>query len=182
MLVYGESIGDDDCKLNIDDKTTNFIISFFGFFSHNLHERFENFLDSLEIDEIADHGEVDISNFSLNGKYCLEAYNAVDRRTFDVTIVLPKTFNSEIKARFWLNGKIKESPYMSLADFCDIQVLDGDKLVDLINQRIMLAKKKKLLEDKLKEGVESLRLNMIEQYCEDENDINFINSKLDCLK
>lgn len=182
MLVYGESIGDDDCKLNIDNQTTNFIVAFFGFFPHNIHERFEKFLDSLEIDEIADHGETDISNFSLNGRYGVEAYNAVDRRTFDVTIVLPKTFKSEMQARYWLNEKIKKSYYMSIADFCDIEVLDGDKLIELINERVLFQKKRNLLKDNLKKEIESLREKMIQKYCEDENDINFINSKLDRLK
>lgn len=182
MLVYGESIGDDDCKLNIDNQTTNFIVAFFGFFPHNIHDRFVSFLESLDIEEIADNGDVDVSNFVLNGSYAVEAYNVVDRRTFDITIVLPKTFNSEMQARYWLNEKIKESDYMSLADFSDIEVIDGDKLVELINERVMFKKKQELLEDNLKKEIESLREKMIQKYCEDENDINFINSKLDRLK
>lgn len=56
------------------------------------------------------------SSFKLNGKYALEAYDCTDRRTFDTTIIVPKTFTNRKEALEWFNQKVKDSHYMKLTD------------------------------------------------------------------
>tara|TARA_B100000700_G_C15044950_1_gene857403 strand:+ start:1428 stop:1889 length:462 start_codon:yes stop_codon:yes gene_type:complete len=150
MLVFNEEVGEKDCPFNITENTKQFIVGFFGFFPHSIHDRFVKFLKSLEVKDVAGQRGVDINLFSLNGDYAIEAYDMVDRRTFDTTTILPKIFNTEEEAKEWLHKKIKESDFILMSEILEIEVIDADKFIDSVNTIIELDSKEKLIKQRIK--------------------------------
>ena len=166
MIIYNEELGDKDCEVNPDSTTKRFLVAFFGFYRHDIAEDFNEFLKELEFDDMLDHGK-DLNNFKLDGKFGLEAYNCYDRRTFDVTIVVPKTFISEQSALDWFSAKIKESDHIKKSEICEIGVIDADKLLLCIKTRIDYATKVKSIEDAFKSNIQALKQKMLDDFKHD---------------
>lgn len=166
MLIYNGELGEDDCEVNPDSTTKSFLVAFFGFYRHDIAEDFNQFLKELEFDDMLDHGK-DLNNFKLDGKFGLEAYNCYDRRTFDVTIIIPKTFTSEQAALDWFNAKIKESDHIKKSEICEIGVIDADKLLTVLNLRINYDTKVKSIEEAFKSNIEALKQKMLDDFKHD---------------
>lgn len=166
MLIYNGELGEDDCEVNPDSTTKRFLVAFFGFYRHDIAEDFNEFLKELEFDDMLDHGK-DLNNFKLDGNFGLEAYNCYDRRTFDVTIIVPKTFTSEQAALDWFNAKIKESDHIKKSEICEIGVIDADKLIPCINARIDYATKVKSIDDAFKSNIQVLKQKMLDDFKHD---------------
>lgn len=86
MLIFEEDTDEKNWKFNVTKKTQNYLIAFFGFFPHSIHDRYISFLEYLDIKEVAGKSDIWSSFFNLNSQYALEAYNCSDRRTFDVQL------------------------------------------------------------------------------------------------
>lgn len=97
----------------------------------------------------------------------MEAYNCYDRRTFDVTIIIPKTFTSEQAALDWFNAKIKESDHIKKSEICEIGVIDADKLLTVLNLRINYDTKVKSIEEAFKSNIEALKQKMLDDFKHD---------------
>ena len=166
MIIYNEELGDKDCAVNPDSTTKRFLVAFFGFYRHDIADDFNKFLKELEFKKIID-GRGDLSDFKLDGKFGLEAYNCCDRRTFDVTIIVPKTFTSEQAALDWFNQKLKDSDHIKKSEICEIGVLDADKLIPVINAEIDYDTKVKSIEDAFKLNIEALKKKMLNDFNHD---------------
>lgn len=176
MIIYNKELGEKDCEFNKDKNTKQFLIAFFGFYNHNIYEDFQNFLVELDIKK--DLKEADkLVNFKLDGNYALEAYNVCDRRTFDVTMVLPKVFLSKQEALDWFNNKVKESDYIKKSEINEIDVLDGDKLISYLNKEIAYNTKVQNLDKIFKERIQELQQNLLEEFKEDSDYKEIIKNK-----
>jgi hypothetical protein len=142
MLIDGYCSEEDEKRdfiFKVTNETKKFIISFFGFYPHSLAEDFHLFLESLEVQEIIGSSfdqSLMSCDYSLDGDFGYECYNMSDRRTFDVGIVLQKTFVSEDAANKWFNDKIKNSDDIRLKDISEILVIDGDKFIAYLDDSI----------------------------------------------
>lgn len=150
MLIFGEDTDEKNCKFNVTKKTKNYLIAFFGFFPHSIHDRYISFLEYLDIKEVAGKSDICSSLFNLNSQYALEAYNCCDRRTFDVTIILPYSFKTKKEAIDWFKNKIATSKKLSEKDFCEIKVIDGDKLIKYVRDIESYKQKEDFIEDIIK--------------------------------
>lgn len=166
MLIYNSELGEDDCEVNPDSTTKRFLVGFFGFYRHDIADDFNKFLKELEFKKIIDsHG--DLRDFKLDGKFGLEAYNCCDRRTFDVTIIVPKTFTSEQAALDWFNKKVKDSDHIKKSEICEIGVLDADKLIPVLNSEIDYDTKVKDIEEAFKVNIQALKQKMLDDFKHD---------------
>lgn len=166
MIIYNEELGDKDCEVNPDSTTKRFLVAFFGFYPHEIAKDFNKFLKELEFDDILDYRK-DLNNFKLDGKFGLEAYNCCDRRSFDVTIIVPKTFASEQAALDWFNKKVKDSDYIKKSEICEIDVLDADKLIPVIKAKIDYDTKVKNIKDAFEVNIEALKQKMLDDFKHD---------------
>lgn len=169
MIVFNQEVGEKDCSFNVTTNTKKYIVGFFGFFPHSITNRFVKFLESLEIKEIAGHSDFDISLFSLNGDYGIDGYNMNDRRTFDTTIILPKTFNTEQEAKEWLDIKIKKSDFILKSEISEIQVLDADKFIDYLNTLIEFDNKETLIKKRVQKEMNAIKEKLLLEYSDDED-------------
>lgn len=175
MLILGKDTEDKDCIFNPTTDTKNYLIGFFGFFPHSLHDRFYDFLDSLEIQGIAGQENVCYSEFNLNGQYAVEVYNCCDRRTFDSTIILPYSFKTKQEALDWFDCKIAESKILSKKDFCDIEAIDGDNFLQHIREIIDYKLKKEFISDIIKYELNNMILELDNKLSEEyEHDSDYI--------
>lgn len=176
MIVYNEELGDKDCELNTDKNTKKFLIAFFGFYNHNISEDFENFLIELDIKKnLKEEGK--LIKFKLDSNYALEAYNICDRRTFDVTMILPKVFENKQEALNWFNSKVKQSDYIKKSEISEVDVLDGDKLISYLNKEIAYDTKVKNFEKVFNEKIKELKQKMLEEFSQDEDYKEIIKNK-----
>ncbi len=187
MILFNKELGEKDCSLNPDVNTNKYLLAFFGFYKHHIKDDFNSFLKEVGVEKT---GYIDLKNeFKLNGSYALEAYNVCDRRTFDITLILPKTFENEAEAIDWFNNKLKESDYMKKSEISEIGVLDADKLLNFIEEELSYSKKvdeiSKDVENKIKEFKQTLFIELNNKYNNDSTykDIikNTIKSKFLCL-
>lgn len=181
MIIYNEDLGDEDCDVNPDSTTKRFLVAFFGFYRHDIAEDFNKFLKELEFKKIID-GRGDLRDFKLDGKFGLEAYHCCDRRTFDVTIIVPKTFASEKEALNWFNKKVKDSDHIKKTEICEIGVLDADKLIPVINAEIDYDTKVKSIEDAFKVNIEALKQKMLDDFNHDPDYAAIINNNFRQIK
>lgn len=164
MLIFNQELGEKDCDFNPDVETKNFLVSFFGFYSHHIADDFEKFLGELGIKKVINDTS---SSFKLNGKYALEAYDCTDRRTFDTTIIVPKTFTNKKEALEWFNQKVKDSHYMKLSEISEIDVIDGDKLFPYLSKESEYEAKVKEIDDVFKKKIQKLKAKMLEDFNHD---------------
>lgn len=181
MLIYNEDLGEDGCKLNVNSNTDTFVIGFFGFFPHHIADDLNNFLGELGVKNIIDKDK-DLKHFKLNGTSAVEGYNCCDRRTFDVTIILPKSFASEQAAIDWLNQKLEESNYINKRDISEIGVMDADALFALFDEEMAYDKKIKTIDDTFKQSIEDLKKQMLANFSHDPEYSYIINSKFDQIR
>lgn len=181
MLVYNEELGEDGCRLNVTSNTDTFVIGFFGFFPHHMDESLNKFLSEIAVKKIIT-GDKDLKKFKLDGKYAVEGYNCCDRRTFDVTIILPKAFSSEQSAIDWLNQKLKDSDYINKRDISEIGVMDADALFALFAEEMAYDDKVKTIDDAFKQSIEDLKKQMLANFSHDPDYTYIINSKFDQIR
>lgn len=166
MILYNQELGEQECEFNISETTQKYLVSFFGFYPHNISHDFNNFLRELEFKDIIDK-EDKLVNFKLDGDWGLEAYAVYDRRTFDVAIILPKTFSSEQEALDWFNKKVKDSDYIKKSEIDEIDVLDGEKLLPFLNKIIDYKSKVKNIDQAFKQNIKDLKKQMLDNYSQD---------------
>lgn len=168
MLIFEEDTDEKNCNFNVTKKTQNYLIAFFGFFPHSIHDRYISFLEYLDIKEVAGKSDVCSSFFNLDSQYALEAYNCCDRRTFDVTIILPYSFKTKKEAIDWFKNKITTSKKLSEKDFCEIKVIDGDKLIKYVRYIELYKQKEDFIEDivkfNLNESLTKLKSELLNDY------------------
>lgn len=164
MIIYNQELSRDECDFNITKETKNFLVSFFGFYSHNIYEDFNNFLSELNIKEVINGYPEKENDFKINGNNALEVYNVCDRRTFDVAIVLPTLFQNKKDAIEWFNQKVKESEYIKKSEIDEVAVLDADKLMLFLDKNREYVKKKKQIKDSFKKGMLDLKKSMLNDY------------------
>lgn len=164
MIIYNKYLGEEGCDFNVTKKTENFLVSFFGFYSHHINEDFNNFLEELNIKEVINGYPEKENDFKINGRNALEVYNCCDRRTFDVTIVLPTLFESEQDAIEWFNEKVKESDYIKKAEISEIAALDADELMLFLDKKREYKKKEKHIKNAFKQGMLDLKKTMLNDY------------------
>jgi hypothetical protein len=135
MIIDGICSEGDDFIFKVTDNTKKFIVSFFGFYPHSMSEDFHSFLETLEVEEVIG-SSFDKSlmkcDFSLDGDFGYECYDCCDRRTFDVGIVLQKTFDTENEANQWFLEKVKNSDDIRKKDICEILIIDADKFIEYL--------------------------------------------------
>ncbi len=182
MLIFQHDTDDEDCIFNPTIDTKNYLVGFFGFFPHSLHERFYSFIQSLDIIDIAGTEGISRSNFNLNSQYAIEVYNCCDRRTFDLTLILPYSFTTKEEALDWFNNKLANSKKLSEEDFSEIEVIDGDKLVQHIRKIEEYKLKKEFIADIIKFDLNNmiveLENKLLEDYKHDSDYIKIIKSKI----
>ena len=176
MLIYNEELGDKNCKVNPDSNTKNLLVGFFGFYRHDIAEDFNKFLCELEFDDIIDHSK-DLNDFKLDGKFGLEVYNCCDRRTFDVTLIVPKTFTTAQEALDWFNSKVKNSDHIKKSEICEIGVIDGDKLLISLKYKIDYQSKVEIIDKVFKSNIKALRLKMLEDFKQDPEYASMIDTR-----
>lgn len=191
MILFNQELGEKDCEFNVDSNTKQFLISFFGFYRHDISKDFYEFLTEIGIKEIV-HIENNKKPFQLNGSYSLEAYNACDRRSFDLTLVLPKVFYSVNDAIEWFNTKVKDSEYIKKSEINEVQVLDADKLFNFINQEFEYNEKVEIISKEVIKKINEFKMDLLDDLYKDpkyanNNDYkamikNTINNKFDLLK
>lgn len=181
MLIYNEDLGEDGCKLNVNSNTDTFVIGFFGFFPHHIADYFNKFLGELGVKNLIDKDK-DLKHFKLDGTSAVEGYNCCDRRTFDVTIILPKSFASEQAAIDWLNQKLEESNYINKRDISEIGVMDADALFDLFDRQTDYDNKVKMIDDTFKQSIEDLKKKMLADFSNDSTYSHIINSKFNQIR
>lgn len=164
MIIYNKELGEEDCDFNISEKTENFLVSFFGFYSHHINEDFNKFLKELNIKEVIEGYPEKENDFKINGNNALEVYNVCDRRTFDVAIVLPTLFESQKDAIEWFNQKVKESDYIKKAEISEIAALDADELMLFLDKKREYKKKEKHIKNAFKQGMLDLKKTMLNDY------------------
>lgn len=49
MILFNQELDQKGCEFNVDSNTKEFLISFFGFYSHNIAGDFEKFLKEIGI-------------------------------------------------------------------------------------------------------------------------------------
>lgn len=180
MLLYNEELGTEDCKINPDSTTKQFLVAFFGFYKHHIADDFENFIRELGMKNVIDKS-ANFDTFSLDGNLGLEAYNCCDRRTFDVTIIVPKTFTSEVEALNWFNTKVKDSNFIKKSEICEIGVVDAEKLLIFLGVKIDYRKKVKAIDDAFTENIKLLKESMLAEFKNDDDFKEIINSKFNCI-
>lgn len=169
MIIYNKELGEEGCGFNVTKKTENFLVSFFGFYNHYIHEDFNNFLRELNIKEVINGYPEKENDFKINGGNALEVYNCFDRRTFDVTIVLPTLFESEKDAIEWFNEKVKESDYIKKAEISEVAALDADELMLFLDKKREYKKKEKHIKNAFKQGMLDLKKTMLNDYPDKES-------------
>lgn len=177
MIIYNQEVGKKDCDFNTTPQTTNFIVGFFGFFKHDIHERFVKFLENCDIDEIAGQSGFDDSLFELNGRYGLQVYDCCDRRTFDVSILFPHTFDSKESALNWFHEKIQHSEYMLKSEFDYIEVVDGDKIIEKISKINDYKNKRNFINEQFELEMNKAKENLLNKFGKDSDYIQLINDK-----
>lgn len=181
MLIYNEDLGEDGCRLNVTSNTKTFLVGFFGFYPHDMANYFNKFLGELGVKKIIDDAK-DLKKFVLDGKYAVEGYNICDRRTFDVTIILPKTFTSEQSAIDWLNKKLKDSDYINKHDISEMGVMDADELFLLFDEAMSYENKVKMIDDTFKQNIEELKEKMLADFSHDPELSHIIKNKFDQIR
>lgn len=181
MLIYNEDLGEDGCRLNVTSDTKTFLVGFFGFYPHDMANYFNKFLEELGVKHIIDNDR-DLKKFKLDGKYAVEGYNVCDRRTFDVTIILPKTFTTEQSAVDWLKQKLKDSDYINKKDVSEIGVMDADALFTLFDDEMAYDNKIKMIDDTFKQSIEDLKKQMLANFSHDSTYIDIINRKFEQIR
>lgn len=181
MLVYNEDLGEDGCRLNVTSETKTFLVGFFGFYPHDIADYFNKFLEELGVKKIIDDDK-NLKKFKLDGKYAVEGYNVCDRRTFDVTIILPKTFTSEQSAIDWLKQKLKDSDYINKNDVSEIGVMDAEALFALFDEEMAYDNKVKMIDDTFKQSIEDLKKQMLANFSHDPEYSYIIDSKFNQIR
>jgi hypothetical protein len=178
MILFNQELGEKDCEFNIDSNTKTFLVSFFGFYPHNLHEDLMSFLKELGMNHLSDYSK---NEFKLNKDSLLEAYNVCDRRTFDLAIIVPTVFSSKNEALDWFNDKLKNTQHIRPKDICEIDILDGDKLITWLDKRIVHLQKVEQFELILEDELEQLKNNLLQKYCTDKDYSRLIQDKFNRL-
>lgn len=174
MLVLNQDTQEEGCTFRISQKTKNYLIAFFGFYEHDMYENFNEFLSELGIDKISN--SENLETFEMGNSYALEAYSGCDRRTFDVTIILPHNFEKKEEALSWFTSKVKNSDYMVKKKISEIDVLDGDKLLASIKKEINHTNKTEMINNMFKEEMIILKNRMLESF-EDKESKKIIENK-----
>lgn len=174
MLVLNQDTQEEGCTFRISQKTKNYLIAFFGFYEHDMYENFNEFLSELGIDKVSN--SENLETFEMGNGYALEAYSGCDRRTFDVTIILPHNFETKEEALSWFSSKVKNSDYMVKNKISEIDVLDGDKLLASIKKEINHTNKIKIINNMFKEEMIILKNRMLESF-EDKESKKIIENK-----
>lgn len=185
MLIYGKELRKEDCPFNVDKDTKQFLISFFGFYNHNISNDFNQFLKELEIKKSTGYMGNEPESFKLNGDYGFEAYDCSDRRTFDLTIVLPQVFTSKEDALDWFHNKVNNSEFINLKQICEIDVVDAEKLFLFLNIKQNYLNKIDTIENafniEFKNSMNLLQQKMLEDFKDDEEYKRIIKSKFDSI-
>lgn len=179
MILFNQELGEKDCEFNIDDNTKTFLVSFFGFYPHSLHNDLMSFLEELGMNHLSDCSK---NEFALNKDYLLEAYNVCDRRTFDLAIIVPTVFSSKNEALDWFNDKLTKTQHLRTKDICEIDILDGDKLMTFIDKQVAYTKKLDQFNSILDAELEQLKQDLMQKYCTDKDYSRLINDKFRNLK
>lgn len=169
MIIYNKELGEEGCDFNINEKTENFLFSFFGFYSHHINDDFNKFLEELNIKEVIKGYPETENDFKINGNNALEVYNVCDRRTFDVAIVLPTLFQSKKDAIEWFNQKVKESDYIKKSEINEVAVLDADGLILFLDKKREYIKKEKEIKNAFKKNMLDLKKTMLNYYPDKES-------------
>ncbi len=167
MIIYGQDLEDKSCEFSQDLNTKKFLVSFFGFYSHNIEDDFKNFLKEIGIKDTIRNVEDYKEKFQLDGINALEAYNMYDRRTFDLSLILPKVFSSKDEAIGWFKNKIKESDYMKMSEIDEINVLDADKLLIFLEKLFNYENKIKSINKEINNKLAELKINLMKEYSSD---------------
>lgn len=160
MLIFEHDTKDKDCIFNPTSETKNYLIGFFGFFSHSLHENFYSFLQSLDILAIAGTDDISYSEFYLNSQYAIETYNCCDRRTFDLTIILPHSFTTKEEALNWFTDKIVTTKKLLETNFSEINVIDGDKFLEYLKKIEDYKQKNEFISDIIKYDLNNMIIEL----------------------
>jgi len=179
MLLFNQELGEKDCEFNIDSNTKTFLVSFFGFYPHNLHADLMSFLEELGMNNLSNYSK---KEFELNKDSLLEAYNVCDRRTFDLTIVVPTVFSTKKGALDWFNDKINTTNHIRKKDICEIDVLDGDKLITWLRNKISHLEKVQKFESVLKDEIDYFKNELLQKYCNDKDYSMVIEKKFQKLQ
>lgn len=182
MILYNQELGDEDCDFNLDKNTKQFLVSFFGFYRHDIRDDFNSFLKEIGIKNIIEDVEESTNDFKLNGNNALEAYNMYDRRTFDITLILPKVFSNKQDAIDWFTQKVKESEYIKKSEITEIDVLDADKLFDFLYKELNYAKKVKNIYTEFDKRIIELKQNMLNDFSNDPDFKRIIEERFERLK
>lgn len=166
MLVFGQSVEDleEECDFRITKDTTNFLVGFFGFYPYAAARKFESFILEAGSKDIANHDKIKNECFVLNGELCIEVHEQCGSGTFDISIILPKTFKTEKEALNWFKRKLKESKNLSESDICSINVIDGDKLIDFIKKETSIENKKSKAKAEIEEELKNFKKVLLESY------------------
>lgn len=168
MLVLDVDTDEKNSKFNVTNSTTNFVIGFFGFYKYYMASRFERFLKSTDVKDVANHDKNPIDLFTLDGNYALEAHDQSGGGTFDPTIILPKTFNSEKEALDQFNDKLSNQIHLSKSEIFSIKVLDGDEILKEVKKEVSNNKTKNLIINEIKEKLKTLKKEMLKEHSVDE--------------
>lgn len=164
MLIYGQILGDDDCDFNVTDTTENFLIYFFGFYNHNIVDNLYSFLNELNIKNILNDYPESEEDFKINGNNALDVYNICDRRTADIGIVLPNSFQNEEDAIEWFNQKLKESDYIDKSDIHDTLIIDADRFMSFLAKNFKYENKENQIKSDLERGMLELKEALLRDF------------------
>lgn len=164
MLIYGQILGDDDCDFNVTDTTENFLIYFFGFYNHNIVDNLYSFLNELNIKNILNDYPESEEDFKINGNNALDVYNICDRRTADIGIVLPNSFQNEEDAIEWFNQKLKESDYINKSDIHDTLIIDADRFMSFLAKNFKYENKENQIKSDLARGMLELKEALLRDF------------------
>lgn len=164
MLIYGQILGDDDCDFNVTDTTENFLIYFFGFYNHNITDNLYSFLNELNIKNILNDYPESEEDFKINGNNALDVYNICDRRTADIGIVLPNSFQNEEDAIEWFNQKLKESDYINKSDIHDTLIIDADRFMSFLAKNFKYENKENQIKSDLERGMLELKEALLRDF------------------
>lgn len=158
MILFNQDLNEDDCEFNADEKTSSFLLSFFGFYKHDTYEFCLNeYLKEIGVEKVISDDKLIVEDeFKLNSNVALEAYNVCDRRTVDVALILPKVFNSKSEAIDWFYIKIKESEYIKKKEIDEVEVLDAEKFIKFLNKEVEYNKKVKKIDAEFDENINKL--------------------------
>lgn len=162
MVIFNIDTDEENCCFIPTEKTKTFIVGFFGFFPFSISDEFNDLLKSLGTTDMIKSFTQDI-NFELDGVNGFLVHCQSGRKTFDFSVVLPKTFISELDAIEWFN----KTSTLPLSFFDSIKVFDGDVFIDYIKKSKKYNDKTTYIKNEITKNLKLLKEKMINDFKSD---------------